>query len=97
MKNLKKLQISQITLVKKKNKFDKKRALNSLASTSFSNLKKIESTKGFSESLDSKMKNEKIPFFHLGPENNWQNKLDKNFQIKVNEVFKKNLAELNYL
>ena len=51
---------------------------------------------GFSESLDSKMKNGKIPFFHLGPENNWKNKLDKNFQKKINEVFKKNLDQLHY-
>ena len=84
-------------LIDKDNEFDKKKALNALSSTSFSNLKKIENTKGFSEALDSKIKNERIPFFHLGPENNWKNKLDKNFQIKVNEVFKKNLEELHYL
>ena len=84
-------------LIDKDNEFDKKKALNSLSSTSFSNLKKIENTKGFSESLDTKMKNGKIPFFYLGPENNWKNKLDKDFQKKVNEVFKKNLEELDYL
>ena len=83
--------------IDKDNEFDKKKALNALSSTSFSNLKKIENTKGFSESLDSKTKNVRIPFFHLGPENNWKNKLDNNFQIKVNEVFKKNLEELHYL
>ena len=84
-------------LIEKDNEFQKTKALNALSSTSFSNLKKIENTKGFSEALDSKIKNERIPFFHLGPENNWKNKLDKNFQIKVNEVFKKNLQELHYL
>ena len=84
-------------LIEKDNEFQKTKALNALSSTSFSNLKKIENTKGFSEALDSKIKNERIPFFHLGPENNWKHKLDKNFQIKVNEVFKKNLQELHYL
>ena len=84
-------------LINKKNEFDKKKVLNSLSSTSFSNLKKIENIKGFSESLNSKTNNKKIPFFHLGPENNWENKLDKDFKIKVNEVFKKNLEELRYL
>ena len=84
-------------LMEKDNEFNKNKALNALSSTSFSNLKKIEITKGFSESLVSKMKNEKIPFFNLGPENNWKNKLDEDFQIKVNEVFKKNLEELYYL
>ena len=84
-------------LINKKNKFNKKKALNVISSTSFSNLKKIENTKGFSESLNSKMKNEKLPFFHLGPDNNWKHWLDNDFQTKVNEVFKKNLIELNYL
>ena len=84
-------------LINKKNNFNKKKILNSLSSTSFSNLKKIENTKGFSESLNSKTDNKKIPFFHLGPENNWKNKLNKDFKIKVNEVFKKNLVELRYL
>ena len=84
-------------LIDKDNEFDQKKALNALSSTSFSNLKKIENTKGFSESLESKTKSGRIPFFNLGPENNWKNKLDKNFQIKVNEVFKKNLEELHYI
>ena len=84
-------------LIKKKKEFNKKKALNALSSTNFSKLKKIENTKGFSESLSSKTNNKKIPFFHLGPENNWKNKLDEDFKIKVNQVFKKNLAELHYL
>ena len=84
-------------IIKHEDKFDKKKALNALSSTSFSNLKKIERTKGFSESIDSKLKNKKIPFFYLGPENIWKNKLDKKIQLKVNEVFKKNLKELYYL
>ncbi len=84
-------------LIQKNHKFDKQKALSVISSTSFSNLKKIESTKGFSEALDSKIKNKKIPFFHLGPDNNWKYKLDNEFQIKINEVFKKNLTELHYL
>ena len=84
-------------LIKKKNEFDKKKALNALSSTNFSNLKKIENTKGFSESLYSKKNNKKIPFFHLGPENNWEKELEKDFKVTVNEVFKKNLKELHYV
>ena len=83
-------------LIKKKNEFDKKKALNALSSTNFSNLKNIENTKGFSESLYSKKNNKKIPFFHLGPENNWENKLEKDFKVTVNQVFKNNLKELHY-
>ena len=84
-------------LLNKKEKFDEKKALNALSSTSFSNLKKLENTTGFSESLDSKTQNNKIPFFHLGPKNNWKEILNKDFQIKINKIFRFNLNELNYL
>ena len=47
-------------LIEKDNEFQKTKALNALSSTSFTNLKKIENTKGFSEALDSKIKNERI-------------------------------------
>tara|TARA_A100001234_G_C12589242_1_gene369737 strand:- start:181 stop:1032 length:852 start_codon:yes stop_codon:yes gene_type:complete len=80
-----------------KKKFDEKKALNALSTTSFSSLKKFENTIGFSEALDSKIRKNKIPFFHLGPKNNWKEILDKDFQIKINEIFKNNLNELNYI
>lgn len=78
-------------------KFDKNKALNAITSTNFSSLKKIERENGFSESIDSKYKKTSIPFFHLGPENDWRKKLDKDLQIKTTNIFKKNLEELNYL
>ena len=68
-----------------------------MSTTSFSSLKKFENTIGFSEALDSKIRKNKIPFFHLGPKNNWKEILNKDFQIKVNEIFKNNLNELNYI
>ena len=37
-----------------------------------------------------------IPFFNLGPKNNWQNILEKNFAAKLNDVFKEDLNEFNY-
>ena len=82
---------------KNKNKFNKKKAQNALLSTSFSKLKKIEEQNGFSESLYSYNGKKKIPFFFLGPENDWTKKLDENFQKKVNSVFEKNLSELKYI
>ncbi len=84
-------------LTKQKKDFDEKKAINVLSSTSFSNFKKFESTKGFSESLVSKTNERKIPFFHLGPKNNWKQILDKDFQTKINRIFKKNLNDLEYL
>ncbi len=83
-------------LINRNKKFDGKKALNVLSTTSFSYLKKFENTIGFSEALDSKTQNNKIPFFHLGPKNNWRQILNKDFQIKINKIFKKNLNELNY-
>ena len=60
------------------------------------NLKKIEETNGFSESIISREEKKKIPFFHLGPKNNWQKNFDKEFVEKLNNIFKKNLIELGY-
>ena len=84
-------------LTKQKKDFDEKKAVNALSSTSFSNLKNFENTIGFSESLVSKINKRKIPFFHLGPKNNWKQILDKDFQTKINRIFKKNLNDLEYL
>ena len=83
-------------ICKNKNSFNKRKAQNALSSTTFSELKKNEKNKGFSESMTSKKNNQKIPFFHLGPENDWKKYLDKNFQIQLNSVFEKNLVELDY-
>ena len=76
-------------LIEKDNEFQKTKALNALSSTSFSNLKKIENTKGFSESLDSKTKNVRIPFFHLGPENNWKISWIKTFKLRLTKFLKR--------
>ena len=58
--------------------------------------KKIEESNGFSESIISREEKKKIPFFHLGPKNNWQKNFDKEFIEKLNNIFKKNLIELGY-
>tara|TARA_B100001173_G_C15632779_1_gene397849 strand:- start:162 stop:578 length:417 start_codon:yes stop_codon:yes gene_type:complete len=53
--------------------FDKHKAQNAIATTSFEKLKKIEKNYGFSESIKSKNQDSnKIPFFHLGPSNDWK-------------------------
>ena len=76
---------------------DKKKAQNALNSTNFSKMKKIEFKKGFSEAVTSNDGKNKIPFFFLGPENDWKKKIDKDFQKKINSSFKKNLSELKYI
>ena len=77
-------------------KFDYLRAKNSIQSTSFEKLKKIEKIDGFSESVLSKNYSKKIPFFLLGPKNDWKKIFDENFKRKLNLIFNDNLNELNY-
>ena len=77
--------------------FDKSKAQNAIETTSFEKLKKIENNHGFSESIKSKsLDKNKVPFFHLGPNNNWQKIFDPNFANKLNTIFKETLKELRY-
>ena len=77
--------------------FDPQKARNSIQSSSFDKLKKIEETDGFLESVLSKNESKKIPFFHLGPLNDWRKIYDKNYQKKLNLKFNTGLNELNYV
>ena len=87
-----------IELITKTQKgYNEKKAKISIQSTSFEKMKKIERKDGFIESISSKNESQKIPFFHLGPENNWKKIFDENYQKKLNLTFKQNLKELNYL
>ena len=80
-----------------KSSFDKKKAQNAVQSCSFEKLKSIEKKDGFAESILSKNESKKIPFFHLGPENNWRKIFNKEFQNELNMIFSKNLKELDYI
>ena len=80
-----------------KNKFNKEKAKNSVSTTSFSKLKNYENTIGFDEAIISKKNLKKIPFFNLGPDNDWKKILSKDLQNKLNKIFEKNLKELKYI
>tara|TARA_Y200000002_G_scaffold329685_1_gene293929 strand:- start:54 stop:902 length:849 start_codon:yes stop_codon:yes gene_type:complete len=89
--------IEFIELITKSQKaYNEEKAKISIQSTTFEKMKKIERNDGFIESVLSKNENQKIPFFHLGPRNNWENIFDENYQKKLNLTFKQNLKELNY-
>ncbi len=77
-------------------KINKDKLKNSVNSTSFNKLRENEQKNGFSEAITSKKNNKKIPFFYLGPKNDWKKILDEELKIKLNDVFKKNLVELSY-
>ena len=87
--------INKLSNVEKK--FNKKKALNSVQTTSFDNLSNLEKRQGFIESLISKNEKKKIPFFHLGPENDWKKMLDENLKKELFDIFQENLKDLNYL
>ena len=84
-------------IMKNNEGIDKKKLENAINSTSFEKLRKEETVKGFSEAILSKERNKKIPFFYLGPENDWKKILDEKIQTKLSETFKDNLKELLYI
>ena len=87
--------INEIT--KNGQSINKSKIKNSINSTSFHKLKENEKKYGFSESIKSRKNDKQIPFFNLGPENNWKKILNPEFQIKLNKIFEKNLKELGYI
>ena len=80
-----------------KKKFDITKAKNSIESTTFSKMKNIEKESGFVESVLSKNDSKKIPFFYLGPKNDWRNIFNNDYKKKLESTFKSNLEELNYV
>ena len=78
-------------------KIDKRKLKNSIDSTSFEKLKNYEKNYGFSEAINSKNDNQNIPFFYLGPDNDWKKLLDQNFKEKLNNIFNKSLKYFSYI
>ncbi|MDB4033968.1 sulfotransferase domain-containing protein [Candidatus Pelagibacter sp.] len=80
--------------IKEKINIDKLK--NSVNSTNFNKLKNDEKNNGFIEAVLSKKNEKKIPFFNLGPDNDWRKILDKDKQEKLTNIFKDDLIELGY-
>ena len=80
-----------------KEKVNIKKIKNVLKTTSFEKLKQNEIDHGFSESVISKKdKNQKIPFFNLGPKNDWRKIINNDLKSKLESIFEKDLKELSY-
>ena len=79
-----------------KEKVNRDKLKNSVNSTSFNKLKSDEKKNGFVEAVTSKKNEEKIPFFNLGPDNDWRKILDKDQQSNLTKIFKEDLIELGY-
>ena len=82
--------------INSKDKIFKDKIKNAVSSTLFSKLKEKEQQEGFYEAPKSKVGDKKIPFFNLGPKNNWKKILDQDLKDKLNNIFKKKLEELSY-
>ena len=87
--------INEITNNNEKINVDKIKTV--LKTTSFEKLKKNEIDHGFSEAMTTKEdKNKKIPFFNLGPKNDWKKIISNDLKIKLESIFEKDLKELSY-
>ena len=60
-------------------------------------MKKLEETYGFDEAKFNEDKGEKIPFFYLGPKNDWKKSLSLEIKQKIENSFEKEMLELKYL
>ena len=65
-------------------------------STLFEKLRKKEQDKGFTESVLSRDGKRKIPFFNLGPKNDWNKILNIKMVKKIEEVFADSMKDLSY-
>jgi len=79
-----------------KEKININKLKNSVNSTNFNKLKNEEEKNGFIEAVLSKKNAGKIPFFNLGPDNDWRKILDKDKQEKLTNIFKEDLIKLGY-
>ena len=76
---------------------NKEKIKRTLRSTTFDELKKNEAKHGFYEAVSKREdRQKKIPFFNLGPKNDWKKILDEKIRKKIELVFEKDLNELNY-
>ena len=76
---------------------DKSKFNNVLDTTSFEKLQRLENEEGFFEAKKDKKTGKKIPFFNLGPKNDWKKLLDQKIREKIEKAFRKEMTELNYL
>ena len=79
---------------------DNNKIRNILKSTSFENLKKMESAGDFKEYENKakyKKNGKKFNFFHLGPQNIWKENLKHEIALKIEKNFYKTMKELEYL
>ena len=76
-------------------KIDNNKLKNTIESTSFSKMQKLEKNLGFPEAIKDK-DGKRITFFKYGLENNNPNSFPENLNIKIKQNLKSELKELGY-
>ena len=84
-------------LIKVDFSLDKKKFKNSLDSTSFEKLQKMETKYGFQESMIDMVTGQKRKFFNLGAKTDWKKQLSQKLSKNIEDKFEKEMKELNYL
>ena len=83
-------------LVNNREHINKDKLKKVIDSTLFEKLRKKEQDKGFTESVLSRDGKRKIPFFNLGPKNDWNKILNIKMVKKIEEVFADSMKDLSY-
>ena len=84
-------------LGKVKFSLDNEKFNNTLKSTSFNKMQKLEEQNSFSEAKVNKNTGKKIKFFNLGVKNDWKKLLDVKIKDKLEKELQNEMKELNYL
>ena len=83
-------------LVNNSEQINKDKLKKVIDSTLFDKLRKEEQDKGFAESVLSRDGKRKIPFFNLGPKNDWNKILNIKMVKKIEEIFADSMKDLSY-
>ena len=77
--------------------FNKNIITEAIKTSSFDNLKKLEKSGLFGESVADKKSGGKKDFFYLGPKNDWKKLLDNRISREIEQKFQNEMKELRYL
>ena len=77
--------------------FNKNIITEAIKKSSFDNLKKLEKSGLFGESVADPKSGDKIDFFYLGPKNDWKKLLDNKISREIEQKFQNEMKELKYL
>ena len=76
--------------------YDKKKFENTLKTTIFEKMQKLETEESFVEAKENKQ-GEKIKFFNMGAQNDWKKFLDPKIKENLERELGNEMKELNYL